>query len=65
MARSAIAEEMRELLWYGEKMKAGDTPTEEETATMFRQRERTCTIARYMFNLKPEDYEYTKGKPFS
>ena len=58
-----VKEEMRYLLWFGEKVKAGDTPTPEETELMFKYRERTVAMAKYMFNLHPEDYQYT-GKPF-
>ena len=57
-----VKDEMRYLLWYGEKCKV-DTPTAEETALMFKYRERTVAMAKYMFGLHPEDYEYT-GKPF-
>ena len=57
------AQEMRFILWYGEKILAGDEPTPEETERMFAARERTKAIAKWMFKLHPEDYEYT-GKPF-
>ena len=57
------SEEMRFILWYGEKILAGDEPTEEETTRMFAARERTKAMAKYMFGLKPEDYKYT-GQPF-
>jgi hypothetical protein len=59
-----IANEMRYILWYGEKVLAGDTPTEGETARMFEYREKTKSMARIMFRLKPEDYAYTPGQNF-
>jgi len=57
-------EEMRFILWFGEKVKAGDTPEPEETARMFECRERTKAMAKLLFQLHPEHYAYTPGKPF-
>ena len=59
-----IAEEMKFVLWYGEKVLAGDTPSPEETALMFKYRERTKVIARTIFKINFEDYKYTPGKPY-
>lgn len=60
-----IAEEMRFILWYGEKvLVAGDTPTRDETELMLKYRERTKGMARIMFKLTPEDYKYEPGQPF-
>lgn len=64
MVGSKQKEEMRFILWYGEKVLAGDEPTPEETARMFAARERTKAIAKWMFNLHSEHYKYTPGKPF-
>ena len=58
------AEEMRFILWYGEKVQAGDEPTPEETERMFAARERTKKIAKFMFNLDESDYVYTPGEAF-
>ena len=57
-------EEMRFILWFGEKVQAGGVPTPEETAEMFRCREKTKVMARLMFGLHPEHYAYTAGEPF-
>ena len=57
-------EEMRFILWFGEKVQAGDTPTPEETTRMFAARERTKAMAKFLFKLLPEHYKYTPGKPF-
>ena len=65
MFGSKQKEEMRFILWFGEKVQAGDTPTPEETARMFKARERTKAMAKYLFNLHPEDYAYTPGQGFS
>jgi hypothetical protein len=59
-----MAEEMRYILWYGEKVLYGDTPTEDETALMFAYREKTKSMAKFMFGLKEEDYAYTPGQAF-
>jgi hypothetical protein len=57
-------EEMRFILWYGEKVQAGGIPTPEETQRMFEARERTKVMAKYLFGLRPDDYAYTEGEGF-
>lgn len=57
-------EEMRFILWFGEKVQAGDIPTPEETTRMFECRERTKVMAKLLFKLHPEHYAYTPGKPY-
>jgi len=64
MFGSKQKEEMRFILWYGEKVLADDEPTPEETARMFAARERTKIMAKLMFGLKEKHYAYTPGKPF-
>ena len=58
-------EDMRFMLWFGEKaLIAGDSPTPEESARMFECRERTKGMAKLLFGLRPEHYAYTPGEPF-
>lgn len=64
MFGSKQKEEMRFILWFGEKVQHGDEPTPEETARMFAARERTKAIAKWMFGLHEKHYAYTPGKPF-
>jgi len=64
MFGSKQKEEMRYILWFGEKVQAGDTPTPEETARMFECRERTKAMAKILFRLHEEDYAYIPGQPY-
>ena len=59
-ARTAI----RFIYWTGEKLKAGDCLTEEETV-MFQEAEEAslASVKRFM-RLGPEDWKYTPGVPF-
>ena len=57
-------EEMRFILWFGEKVQAGDTPTPEETTRMFECRERTKVMAKLLFGLHEKHYAYTSGEPY-
>jgi hypothetical protein len=52
-------------LWCGEKVAAGGTLTEDEIATMLLARNITLPIAKMVMRVKDQDFEYTKGQPFS
>ena len=56
-------EDMVYFLWYSGKLRAGDTPTPEETARMLEGSKRTESIAKLVFQLRENEYEYT-GQPF-
>ena len=60
----SVREATRFLLWYGEKAIAGDEPTSEETEMFIRARTVSLWAAHNMLRLKPEDYQYTPGKPY-
>jgi len=57
-------EATRFLLWYGEKALAGDEPTEEEFIKFKEARAVSVMMAHKFMRLKPEDYRYTRGKPY-
>ena len=57
-------EATRYLLWYGEQAIAGHTPSEQEVAMFKEAREVSKSMALKFMRLKPEDYAYTKGKPY-
>lgn len=59
-----MREDVRFLLWAGEKALAGDSLTEEELRRFAEARERQKDFAHRIFRLKPEDYRYEKGRPF-
>jgi hypothetical protein len=52
------------LLWYGGREIAGVPPTEEEFAMFKEARESSKSMAEKFMRIKPDDYAYTKGKPF-
>ena len=60
----SVREATRFLLWYGEKAIAGDEPTPEENERFIRARQVSLWAAHNMLRLKPEDYQYTPGKPY-
>jgi hypothetical protein len=59
-ARNAI----RCMKWTGEKMKAGDTLTEEEQLRFEEAEEASLSTIRKYMRLGPEDWKYTPGEPF-
>jgi hypothetical protein len=50
--------------WTGEKMKAGDTLTEEEQLRFEEAEEASLSTIRKYMRLGPEDWKYTPGEPF-
>jgi hypothetical protein len=60
----SLREATRFLLWYGEKAIAGEEPTPEETEMFIRARKVSLWAAHNMLRLKPEDYQYTQGRPY-
>jgi hypothetical protein len=59
-ARNSI----RFMKWVGEKMKAGDTLTEEEAQMFIEAEEGSLFIINKVMRLGPEDWKYTPGEPF-
>jgi len=51
------------LLWYGEKVIAGDEPTEEEFET-FKEAHAVSASKAGILMIRPSDHEYTPGEPF-
>ena len=52
------------LLWYGEKVIAGDDPTEEDFK-MFKEAHAVSASKAGILTIRPSDHAYTKGKPFN
>jgi hypothetical protein len=50
--------------WVGEKMKAGDTLTEEEVLMFEEAEDASLFIINRVMRLGPEDWKYTPGEPF-
>jgi hypothetical protein len=50
--------------WVGEKMKAGDTLTQEELLMFEAAEEASLSTIKKFMRLGPKDWEYTKGEPF-
>jgi hypothetical protein len=59
-ARTSI----RYMKWVGEKMKAGDTLTEEEVLMFEEAEDASLFIINRVMRLGPEDWKYTPGEPF-
>jgi len=59
-ARKAV----RFMYWAGEKMKAGDVLTEEETEMFQEAEEASLVSVKKFMRLGPEDWKYTSGEPF-
>jgi hypothetical protein len=55
---------IRYMKWVGEKMKAGDTLTEEEAQMFLEAEEASLSTIQKFMRLGPKDWEYTKGEPF-
>jgi hypothetical protein len=51
------------LLWYGEKMLAGDAPTEAEQELFIEARKASIAAAKTILRVKDEDFAYTPGEP--
>ena len=51
------------LLWYGEKVIAGDEPTEEEFE-IFKEAHAVSVSKAGILMIRPNDHAYTPGQPF-
>lgn len=58
-------EATRFLFWASEKQLAGDALTGEELDLLIEARQVSIDMARKYMRLKPEDWAYTKGVPYS
>ena len=59
-----MREDIRFLLWAGEKFLAGDPLTEEERTLFQETHMRQKIRAKNMLRLDPDDYRYEKGQTF-
>jgi len=57
-------QEMKYLLWYGEAILAGHTPTEEGQERFIKARQQSIKMAKVIFRIKDEDFAYTPGETF-
>lgn len=55
---------IRFMYWAGEKMKAGDCLTEEETVMFQEAEEVSLASVKKFMRLGPKDWIYTPGEPF-
>ena len=59
-------EATRFLFWYGEKaIAAEEEPTPEEMDKFIEARQVSMAMAKKFMLLKPEDWKYTPGEPYS
>jgi len=54
----------RFLFWIGEKMDAGDTPTDKELEMLKEAKAASLSAVKKFMRLGPEDWKYTPGEPF-